>query len=87
MFICKDVNIDLIIGLPSVLYYNLFPLETHTQTRSSCEIFHKHNKSGIISLPVAHIYHDTDRLLLNANNHVDGPTPGVNAHPLTTERL
>jgi len=35
---------------------------------------------------VAHIYHDTDRLLLNANNHVDGPTPGVNAHPLTTER-
>ena len=37
-------------------------------------------------MPVAHIYHDTDRLLLNANNHVNGPTPSVNANSLTTER-
>jgi len=38
-------------------------------------------------MPVAHIYNDTDRLLLNANNHGDGPTPGVNAQPLLpTER-
>ena len=35
---------------------------------------------------MAHIYHDTDRLLLNANNHGDRPTPGVNAQQLTTER-
>ena len=46
---------------------------------------HEHNSTGI-QLPVAHIYHDTDRLLLNANNHGDGPTPGVNAQQLTTER-
>ena len=35
---------------------------------------------------MTHIYNDTDRLLLNANNHGNGPTPGVNAQPLTTER-
>ena len=71
--VCKDVTIDLIIGLPSILYYNLLPLlETRTRSRSCCEIFHEHTKPSI-HLPVAHIYHDTDRLLLNANNHVDGP--------------
>jgi hypothetical protein len=84
--VCKDVTIDLIIGLASILYYNLLPLlETHTRSRACCEICHEQNTTGI-QLPVAHIYHDTDRLLLNANNHRDGPTPGLNAHHLTTER-
>ena len=72
-------------GLP-LYYYNLLPLlETHTRSRVCCEIYHEHNKASI-HLPVAHIYHDTDRLLLYANNHGDGPTPGVSAQHLTTER-
>jgi len=78
--VCKDVNINFIIGLP---FYNLLPLlKTHTRSLSQCKICHEYNKP-VITLPVAYIYLDTDRLL---NNHVDGPTPGVNENSLRTER-
>ena len=78
----KDVNIDIIIGFQSILYYNLPPLlDTHINKNSCCV-----KSVRKILTPVVHIFHDTGWISLNAYNYVNKATPSITSHPLVTER-
>ena len=59
--VCREVKIDLIIGLPSILFYNLLPLvTTHTAKNTCCEICMTDTSVNSI-VPVAHILHESDK--------------------------
>ena len=64
--VCRDEKIDLIIGLPSILHYNLLPLlTTHININKCCKICTNNtNVDSIVS--VAHILHKTGRNMLNS---------------------
>ena len=64
---CRDVITYLIIGLPSILYFDLLPfLQLHLSCQLCCEVFPVDSQPGCSS-PVAQISVETDLSLLNVN--------------------
>jgi len=73
--VCREVKIDLIIGLPFILFYNFLPLLiSHIAKTTCCEIYMTNtNDNGTVS--VAHIMNETDRDLLHFNHRT--PTTAI----------
>ena len=79
--VCREVKFDLIIGLPSILFYNLLPLLTnHIAKNACCEIYMTNTSVNSI-VPVAHILYESDKHLLNVNYNTHTTTPGIHANP------
>jgi len=83
--VCREVKVDLIIGLPSILFNILLPLlTTHIAKNTCCEICMT-NKNDNSIVPVAHILHESDKNLLNVKYNTHTATPVINANPGLTE--
>ena len=92
--VCKNVTIDLIIGLPSIKYFDLLSMLTsHISNTSYCEICEVLRSVPPIISPVAHLLINSQRFQLSCNRHqynsvstsepttsASTPTPRTTAH-------
>ena len=68
--VCRDVTIDLIIGLPSIKYFDLLPILTsHLSTTPCCEVCEVLRSVPPIITPVAHLLTSTQRSQLASDRH------------------
>jgi len=75
--VCKDVSIDLIIGLPSIQYFDLIPiLQSHLKSICCCEICSVLRTVPPNISPVAVQFTNDDRQQLSSDRHSYKPKSG-----------
>jgi hypothetical protein len=75
--VCKDVSIDLIIGLPSIQYFDLIPiLQSHLKSIRCCEICSVLRTVHQNISPVAVLFTNDDRQQLSSDRHSYKPKSG-----------